>query len=161
MDQATPLSLAIADCLIIGFFFLLRPGEHTYNTTNNHPFRLQDVLFLTPMGTHNAAMAPLPTLDTASETNLVFTTQKNGKQGEVITHGDTTDSLLSPVQALLHHIHHLCNSSMPPDMPLFCVRTASADTRVTSTHLTTLLHQSCAHLGTAIGLHPKGTMALL
>jgi len=30
--------IAMADLLVIGFFFLLRPGEHTYDRENNHPF---------------------------------------------------------------------------------------------------------------------------
>jgi hypothetical protein len=34
---------AIADMIAITFFFLLRPGEYTGTTSNDTPFRLQDV----------------------------------------------------------------------------------------------------------------------
>jgi hypothetical protein len=29
---------ALMDQIIIAFFFLLRPGEHSYNKKENHPF---------------------------------------------------------------------------------------------------------------------------
>jgi hypothetical protein len=44
------------DQIIITFFFLLRPEEHSYNKKENHPFRLQDVSFQTPAGTTNATV---------------------------------------------------------------------------------------------------------
>ena len=40
-----PMQAAIADAAIIGFFYMLRPGEHTKERSNDHPFRLQDVSF--------------------------------------------------------------------------------------------------------------------
>jgi hypothetical protein len=35
--------LAIADMIVIAFFFLLRPGEYTGTTSDDAPFRLEDV----------------------------------------------------------------------------------------------------------------------
>ena len=45
--KTDPLSLATADLATIGFFFLLRPGEHTHvpSTSTSQPFRLTDVVF--------------------------------------------------------------------------------------------------------------------
>ena len=36
--QADPFLQALMDLTIIGFFFLLHPGEHCYDKENNHPF---------------------------------------------------------------------------------------------------------------------------
>ena len=36
---------AIADMIIIAFFFLLRPGEYTGTKSDSSPFRLSDVTF--------------------------------------------------------------------------------------------------------------------
>ncbi|CAB9513704.1 hypothetical protein SEMRO_607_G174680.1 [Seminavis robusta] len=38
----------IRNMLLMGWFFLLRPGEYTYSAPINTPFRLKDVTFLTP-----------------------------------------------------------------------------------------------------------------
>ena len=38
-----PNTKAIADMIIIAFFFLLRPGEYTNNNSNSTPFHLEDV----------------------------------------------------------------------------------------------------------------------
>ncbi len=40
----TPFDLAVADCLVVGFYFLLRPGEYTgIPRMHDDPFRIQDV----------------------------------------------------------------------------------------------------------------------
>ena len=89
---------ATADCIIIGFFFLLQPGEHVCaRGNNNHPFHLQDVSVVTPNGTFNAAAATEAQLQTATAANLLFATQKNGERGKTVTQGDTSSVLLSPV----------------------------------------------------------------
>ena len=45
-NQHNVHSRAVADCGIIGLYYLLRPGEYTYAKDNDHPFRLEDVSFL-------------------------------------------------------------------------------------------------------------------
>ena len=41
--RADPKTQAVADMIIIAFFFLLRPGEYTGATNDDTPFRIQDV----------------------------------------------------------------------------------------------------------------------
>jgi hypothetical protein len=81
------------DQIIIAFFFLLRPGEHSYDKKENHPFRLQDVSFQTPAGTTNAATISDAELALATKVHHQFTNQKNGIKREHITHGDNTKEL--------------------------------------------------------------------
>lgn len=60
--QSTELCKAVADLLIIGYFFLLRPGEYCFQKDDNNPFRLQDVSFDVASTTLNATTIPLDDL---------------------------------------------------------------------------------------------------
>ena len=129
------LDKAIVDSIIIGFFFLLRPGEYAYNNNENHPFQLQDVSFVTPHGTLNAVTAPILMLGSASDANLLFTTQKSGECNKVITHGDTQHTMLLLVKALLCCIHH----QAPYDTPLYCTYVNGKTRNVTGPLVTNAL----------------------
>ena len=162
---------------IIGFFFLLRPGEHCYSSDNPHPFRLCDVSFTVPTlastaPTVNAATVPLDQLQNASKVHLNFTDQKNGIKDETITHGNNTDLLLSPVRAVARRVAHLRQSAAPADTPLFTVYSANNRIRrIAGKDITKLLKRSCQAIGPTLGLAPKdisaralragGAMALL
>jgi hypothetical protein len=170
--QATIFHQAVADLLIIGFFFLLRPGEHTYAKDNNHPFRLQDVSFDTPAATLNAVVIPAAPLQLASRVHLNFTTQKNGVPNEAISHGDTSDLLLSPLKAVRRRVQHLRAARAPPNTPLYTVYLPGGKTqRVTPNALTQALRASCRAVGGPLGIQYRdisaralragGAMALL
>lgn len=147
--QATQHTLAVLDLLILGFFFLLRPGEHTFAKNNNHPFRLCDVSFELPdQLTTNAAVSSLPSLATASRVHLNFTTQKNGVKNEAITHGSTSHPWLCPTKAVLRRVQHLRAHNCSPNTPLFTVFEGQSNSVVTSSHLT-------AALKTAAEAHPE------
>jgi hypothetical protein len=91
------------DLIIITFFFLLRPGKHSYEKKENHPFQLQDVSFQNPTGTTIAAVISVANILLATtKVHLQFTNQKNGVKGEHITHSNTTKVLLSPMKAVCH-----------------------------------------------------------
>ncbi len=91
--------------LLLGFFFLLHPGEYTYtDNPDAAPFWLCDNhLFL-----HNTHIP----LSTSSEHKLAhviyialeFTTQKNGVHGELIQHVMIGNPMYCPVQALTAYI---------------------------------------------------------
>ena len=122
--QTDEFSKAIADLIIIGFFYLLRPDEHVYSSDNNHPFRLQDVSFDIPdidQCTTNAAIADLAALEHAAKVHLNFTTQKNMEKDEAISHGDTSDPLVSPLKAIRHRVEHLRNVNASIETPLHTV----------------------------------------
>ena len=171
-NQSSNLARAISDLTIVGLFFLLRPGEHTYNTENNHPFRLQDTSFEINAITYNGAIAPLPQLPTANKVHLNFTDQKNGTKDEALTHGTTNDPVLSPTQAVARHVQHLRANQAPPTTPLHTVYQEDGTVvQVQSQHITAALRASCAKIGTQLGIEPKdisaralragGAMALL
>jgi hypothetical protein len=172
-QHGTEFDRACADLLIIGIYYLLRPGEHTHtsNSDDNHPFRLQDVSFVAHNATHNAATASTTSLQAATLVHLNFTTQKNGETNEALTHGDTTDPLLSPLKAVRRRVQHLRQARAPPNSPLYMVHTQSAILQVTSNHLTAMLRRSVRAIGKDLGLEERdisaralragGAMALL
>ena len=169
--QTTVFSKAVADLLIIGFFFLLRPGEHTYLLRDNTPFRLEDVSFVYRNITYNAATAPLPTIRAATATHLNFTNQKNGIKDEALTHHDNPEPLLSPLKAIKRRVLHLRQHQAPRHTPLHTVFVGRTPQQVTSQHLTTALRSACKAVGRSLGiqcadisaraLRAGGAMALL
>jgi len=169
--QRTEFDKAVADLMIIGLFYLLRPGEHTYDKENNHPFRHRDVSFVTAASTENAALISPAALDHATKAHLNFTDQKNGEKDEAITHGDAIDPLLSPLKAVRRRAWHLRAHDADPATPLHTVFTSTGVRRVHAKHIAAALRASCRQIGSQLGIRPKdisaqalragGAMALL
>lgn len=154
--QGDELSRGMADLLIIGFFFLLRPGEYCYNKDgDNFPFRLQDVSFDVNGVQTNATIVPLIALNTAALVLLRFTTQKNGIRDEDIFHGPTTDPLICPRKAVARRIEHLRNNSAPPDTPLHTVYVNGSAVNISSQSLTTALREALQTMDKSINILPK------
>lgn len=162
----------VLDLLIIGFFFLLRPGEHVYSKDNNHPFRLMDVSFQSPAGTFNATTITDDELLACTRVHLEFTDQKNGEKGEAITHGDTDDPIISPFKAVARRVQHLRQHHASGDTPLHTVYLPDGTIKVVrSTDLTNMLRSCCKVIGKSLGINCKeisaralragGAMALL
>ena len=87
---------AIADCITIAFFFLLRPGEYTGTTSDGSPFRIADVqLFLGRRRIFGIELFRSPEADLlrATAVSLTFTNQKNSVRGEIIHQGASGSSL--------------------------------------------------------------------
>jgi hypothetical protein len=83
--SAHPLQQAIADMLILGFYFLLRPGE--YAATSNPeaaPFCLKSVKLYQHNRLLHPTHSPLRELEAVTFVGLEFDTQKTGVRGEVI-----------------------------------------------------------------------------
>ena len=157
---STPFTQARSNMTIAGFFYMLRPGEYTYCRRNNHPFRLQDVTFQTPLGLINAATGSLPHLRQATAVLLYFTTQKNGTQGQAIVHGDTSDPLLSPLKAILRQVLMLRSHHVPPATPLHTYFDASGTPHcITSRDITQQLRTSCGAMGASLGIQPRDISA--
>jgi hypothetical protein len=119
--RGDPFLLAVLDLIIIGFFFLLRPGEHTYDKANDTPFRLQDVSYQSPQGTYNAVTITADELSISTKVHLEFTNQKNGVKGEAITHGDNSHDTISPFKAVTRRVMHLRENRAPASTPLHTV----------------------------------------
>jgi hypothetical protein len=114
-----PWTSAIADMLILGFFFLLCPGEYAQTTNpDSSPFRLCDLHLM--VGTrclHHPACSEQE-LDAVNFIVLEFTHQKNGVCGEIIGLGRSGNPFFCPVTtALVNRVKHLRDHRAAPTMP--------------------------------------------
>jgi len=138
----------IADMICLGFFFLLRPGEHTF-TRDNTPFHLQDArVYIGNIRITNFRTATDAQFRAATSVSLTFTTQKNGVKGEVITHGRSGDPLTCPVRALVRRVRYLVGRDASPDTPL-CTYYSHNNRmhRVTSANVTAALRAGIIIVG--------------
>ena len=170
--QNSPFHHALADLIIIGFFFLLRPGEYAATESTASPFRLADVqLFHNTQPLSAEAMRQgTPRPDFVS---LTFTTQKNGVRGEVVGLGPSGDVTFCPVNAIHNRVQHLIQLGAHPATPLFTYHINLSGTRaaITSTHISTALRAAVSAHGAPAGLatgdisvrslRSSGAMALL
>jgi hypothetical protein len=96
----TPAGSATASMILIAFFFLMRPGEHTV-LPDNRPFFMEDIQFHVGNQRYNASTIPLALLDSTTFVTYTFTTQKNSVRGEAIGLGRSGRGGCCPVQATL------------------------------------------------------------
>ncbi len=81
----TASSNTIADMLLLGFFFLLCPGEYAYTDNENAaPFRLCDIHLLIHNQRLDTFAAASTNLQRVNYVALEFTNQKNGVRGELV-----------------------------------------------------------------------------
>jgi hypothetical protein len=146
----------------VGFFFLMRPGEHTYSSTET-PFRLEDVKLYYGPHALDWQFATDAELASATSVSLTFTTQKNGVKGEVITHGRSGDPNTCPVRAIARRLQHHRDHQSDPTVPL-CQYVAPDGRRhnVKSQQLTTALRMTImllTHEGETLDILPSEVSA--
>ena len=128
LSAATPLPLRISpagDCLLIAFFFLLRPGEYSGapRTATDDLFRVHNVGLWIGHRRLNPLCSPDPDLLAATFVTLTFTTQKNGVRGETIGHSRSGHPcFLCPVGAVVRRLLHLRGAGAAPATPLNAYR---------------------------------------
>jgi hypothetical protein len=151
---------AIADMIILAFFFLLRPGEYTGASPDAQPFRLCDIALSVGNTKLDLASASDSSLFGATFVTLEFTTQKNGVRGEVIGLGRSGDPLCCPVLAAARRLVHLRRHSAPPTTPLasYCPRPAAL-AAVSPSAITTALRLATTLLGRQYGFTPNDVSA--
>jgi hypothetical protein len=110
--------LAVADMIVIAFFFLLRPGEYTGTTSYDAPFRLQDVNLYIGGRKLDSATASLAELHAATSVSYKFTTQKNGIRDEKLVQGRSGSGLCFPVKATVLRIKHHQLHKSKPNVPI-------------------------------------------
>lgn len=120
----TPAALAAADCLVIGYFFLLRPGEYIglpVNATDTL-FRLRDLQLW--IGSRALAISDctVPELQASTFATLTFTRQKNGVRNEKVGHGRSGHPILCPVLRLVSRVVALRQLHAPPSTSLNAYR---------------------------------------
>lgn len=164
---------AIADMLILAFYFLMRPGEYCTTPDASHPFCLGDIALYA--GDHPLALATATKaqLLAATSVELTFSTQKNAVRGEKIAHGRSGHHFFCPVLAAARRILYLRDNHAPPTIPLHWHRKHpdSHWTPVRSGHVSDLVKRIVASSGAPFGLQPghvtakslraSGAMALL
>ena len=97
------MALASAQCLVTGFFFLLRPGEYLGSPSPNPNaplFRLRDLQFWLGSRALSPLTCPPEELLASTFACLTFTNQKNGVRNETIGHGRSGHPHLCPVHCL-------------------------------------------------------------
>ena len=170
-NRGTAASQAVADMIVIAFFYLLRPGEYTGTTNDNAPFRLQDVQLFVGSRRLTLLHATEADLQASTSASLTFTTQKNGVRGEVVLHGRSGCVLCCPVAAIVRRIMCLRQHDASPATPLATSWHQHCKHSVSASDITTTLRLAVTMLGSEIGLVPAdisarslragGAMALL
>ena len=167
-----PSQQAIADMIIIGFYFLLRPGE--YAATPNPdaaPFKLSNVRLFRHERRLDVLTTPSWEIHSATFVGLEFSTQKNGVKGEIIGLGRSGHLTFCPVKAVINRVLHLRQHHAPLHTPLYTYYHANHTHVVTTAHLTNTLRSITQTFGARFGLIPSdisvrslrssGAMALL
>jgi hypothetical protein len=165
--------LAIADMIILAFFFLLRPGEYAYSSSpESTPFRICDVHLLIGQRRLNWRACSDEELHAITFVALEFTSQKNGVRGELIGLSRSGSPTLCPVQAIIRRMQHFRHLSAPSDTPLYTFYNGHAWHHVTPSIITSTLRSAVATIGAPLGiddpsdisarsLRSGGAMALL
>jgi hypothetical protein len=157
--------------LLLGFFFLLWPGEYAYTSNENAaPFHFCDAHLLINARHINALTATQQELNQVTYVALEFTTQKNGLRGELVGLGKSRHQQWCLVVALIRCITHLRTHNALPTTPIYSYYT-TAWNRIDTTTLTYHLRLAVTSLGHSFGLkasdisihslHSSGDMALL
>jgi hypothetical protein len=106
--------------LLLGFFFLLRPGEYAWTANEDAaPFTLANVHIIHNNTRLHPLTCPEHYLLAASFVALEFTTQKNGVRGELVGLGRSGHDLLCPVLAIINRIRHFRLHQAPLNTPLY------------------------------------------
>jgi hypothetical protein len=123
-QDGTPLALAAADCLVFGFYFLLRPGEYLGPPNNalDTTFRLRDIGLWIGSRALDLLHCPIADLHAATFATVTFTRQKNGIRNETIGHGRSGQPQLCPVICLAARVTYLRGLNAPSSTPLHAYR---------------------------------------
>jgi hypothetical protein len=123
--------------LIVGFFFLLRPGEYAATANENAtPFRVCDVHILLHTRRLDPFTCPEYELHAATHVALEFTSQKNGVRGELVGLTRSSHPVLCPILALCQRLRHLRLHRAPLTTPLYCYCTNDSWHQINTSLLT-------------------------
>ena len=158
------------DMAWIGFFYMLRAGEHCH-TCENYPLRGRQIRFARGHKKINPFDCCFDDLANATQSSITFETQKNRQKGEIVAHGLSKHTVACPTRALARRIMHLRQMGGGPNTPLCAIRPhADGWVVVTSKMITDLLRHAvrnvpdCGVEPTNIqtrSLRAGGAMALL
>jgi hypothetical protein len=136
---------AIADMLLLGFYFMLHPGEYAHTKSKEaSPFRFKHVHLFVGRRRINQFTALTHQLASATSVALEFDRQKNGVRGEVITLSRSGHKTICPVMAAIARVTHLKQYHASPDTPLYSYWTSTAWEAIVSKDLTMALRTAAA-----------------
>lgn len=163
-NALTPMDTVLADMAILGFFFLLRPGEHTASSQHGdtQPFRLCDVTFRVGAVTTSAATGGLDLIPHATFVTLTFSKQKNARENEIVGHARSGHNSICPVLAAIRRTMYLRQHLATPTTPLCTWYPTDRDalpTPLKADQLTTLLRHSATALFPVLGFDPRDISA--
>jgi hypothetical protein len=143
--SATLDNLAVADMIVLAFFFLLRPGVYTATASDTTPFRMCDVqLFIGPVQI-DPATADEQSLWSATFASLTFTS--------------SGDPEFCPVLCLVRRILHLRDFNAPAETPLATYFSNQKWQPIKPADITVTLCLAAAVLGLTYGFLPKDISA--
>lgn len=108
-----PSTSAIAEMVVLVFFFLLWSGGYTSGSSDSTPFILTDVQLFIGNLRLDIITAPFAMLHRATFCTLEFTTQKNGVRGGIIDLDGSGSTTLCPVHVIACRIIHLRTHRAP------------------------------------------------
>lgn len=110
----------IADILLLGFYFLLSPGEYSaMDNEDASSFCYCYVHLLIHNRRSQHYTCPNDDFQQVTYIPLEFTNQKNGVHGELIELGRSGRPIWCPVAAILKCIRHFHQHNGPPHTPLY------------------------------------------
>jgi hypothetical protein len=125
-----PFNKAVADLILIAFYFLLRVGEYTIkgkrgNSKRTVQFRMKDVTFFKKDLLGRLKQIPRNAPDhvilSADAATLKLDNQKNGWKGVCISHHSNGGGMFDPVEGLGRRYVHIRAHSNDPDCLLSAV----------------------------------------
>jgi hypothetical protein len=168
---ATESRKAIWDLVILGFYFLMRPGEYCTlpGEDASHPFHLGKLELWRGPHQFDLVTATDHELYTATFCMLIFSNQKNPNWGKKVGHACSGDNIFCPVRALARRVLHLRRNTAPAHIPIHCYYKQfwRRQLRVPAASITMLLKQAATLLDhdpadvTIKALQASGAMALI
>jgi hypothetical protein len=116
-QDASQQDKALADCILIAFYFLLRVGEYTYaNPTTKkrtHPITATDITLWCNSNILNPTLPLHRLLQTCTQASINIRNQKNGKTNAILSHFATRKSDC-PIAAIIRRLHHIHSHAANP-----------------------------------------------
>jgi hypothetical protein len=145
--------------ITIAFYFILHPGEYIGTTSDDTPFRLQEVELHVGDRLIDTMSPSSADPDAATMVSLTFTMKKNGTNCEVIIHGLITDPLACPVKAVVCRICHLHLHKSKKSTPLASYFHNGKCVAVKAKDITKALRLETLATSHQNGLHPRDISA--
>jgi hypothetical protein len=150
---------AIADMIAITFFFLLRPGEYTGTTSDDTPFRLQDVHLYIGTRRLDTMLCTNAEINAATSVSYTFTTQKNDIRKKKIIHGLSGTGICCPVRATTQQIKYLHLKGAKCTVPIASIYVRNRRTAIKAKQITDTIRQAMIINFHRTGINPAEVSA--